>query len=250
MDKKSIGPTYMDIAKKYPTSRVNIQTLASKIQNGGGGVWGEQAMAAHPQITDADARKISEYILALKDAKKASLPPQGVFEAADHKGKKEGAYIIQASYSDKGNKGASSLSTSEMKILRSPKIKAVTCDDKKGAGKYNAEQIGGEVMVISEDNAFINFKDIDLTGINAINIGVFSLKGTTVGGKIEIRLGSPTGVLLGTADVPEGNVAPLKVPLNKPPQPPMPQTIYFVCTNPKNEGKPLMVLNTLEFLVK
>jgi cytochrome c len=250
MDKKSIGPTYMDIAKKYPTSRVNIQTLASKIQNGGGGVWGEQAMAAHPQITDADARKISEYILALKDAKKASLPPQGVFEAADHKGKKEGAYIIQASYSDKGNKGASSLSTSEMKILRSPKIKAVTCDDKKGAGKYNAEQIGGEVMVISEDNAFINFKDIDLTGINAINIGVFSLKGTTVGGKIEIRLGSPTGVLLGTADVPEANVAPLKVPLNKPPQPPMPQTIYFVCTNPKNEGKPLMVLNTLEFLVK
>jgi cytochrome c len=249
MDKKSIGPSYMDVAKKYPTNRENVQVIAAKIQKGGGGVWGEQAMAPHPLINDADAKKIAEYILGLKDVKKASLPIQGTFEGTDHKGKKEGAYIIQASYSDKGNKGIGPLSMSNMKVLRSPIIKAVTYDEIKGGMKYLSDRLG-EVAAIGEDNAFINFKDIDLTGINAINLGVFSIKGSTVGGKIEIRLGSPTGTLLGAVDVPEVNVAPLKVPLNKPPQPPMPQTIYFLFRNPQNQGKPLMVLSTIEFMTK
>ena len=56
MDKKSVGPAYLDIATKYQRGAANIALLATKIINGGGGVWGEQAMAAHPQISISDAR--------------------------------------------------------------------------------------------------------------------------------------------------------------------------------------------------
>ena len=248
MNKKSIGPAYTEVSKKYPTNNDNVRYIANKIQKGGNGVWGEQAMSPHPQISDGDAKKIAEYLLSLKETKKG-LPPQGIYEAIEHKDKKEGAYIIQASYSDKGGKKIGSLSSTDVKILRSPRIKSITYDEVKGGSKFNSDKIG-DVVAITEDNGFINFKDIDLTGINALNFTVYSIKGTTVGGTIEVHLGSPTGVLLGTADVPEANFAPIKVPLNKPPKPPMPETLYFVFRNPNSGGKPLMALSTIEFLTK
>jgi cytochrome c len=247
-DKKSIGPSYLDIAAKYPRGRENSNVLAAKIIKGGGGVWGEQAMAAHPQISDADAKKMVDYIFSLKDARQASLPPQGVYDAIAHTGKKEGAYIIQATYSDKGFKTAGSLSTTELKVLRSPKIKASTFDESKGASKFNVEQLGGDVAIATEDNSYIVFKDIDLTGIKSLTIGAFGQKGNTAGGKIEIRTGSPTGILLGEGTVAETNMMPLKIPLNKPPTAPTP--VFFVFRNPNAEGKALFVVSTVEFVNK
>ena len=49
LDKKSAGPALMDIATKYKNDNTAIHNLANKIISGGSGVWGEQAMAAHPQ---------------------------------------------------------------------------------------------------------------------------------------------------------------------------------------------------------
>jgi cytochrome c len=247
-DKKSIGPSYLDIAAKYPRNRENTNVLSAKIIKGGGGVWGEQAMAAHPQISESDAKKMVDYIFSLKDAKLASLPTQGIYDAKAHVGKKEGAYIIQATYSDKGYKIAGSLSTTELKVLRSPKLRASTYDEGKGVGKFNVEQLGGEVAIASEDNSYLVFKDIDFTGIKSLTIGASSMKGNTVGGKIEVHIGSPTGALLGSAVVSESNILPVKIPLDKPPTAPMP--VYFVFINPQNEGKPLFAVSTLEFVNK
>ena len=249
-DKKNIGPSYMDIAKKYPTNGTNIRMLAQKILQGGGGVWGEQAMAAHPQISDGDARTIAEYILSLKDTKKASLPIENSYEAVAHKGKKDGAYIIQATYSDKGNNGMGALTATDMVVLRSPKIKAVSYDDSKDISKFTVEQLGGEVAIASTNNAYIAFNDIDLTAIESISIGAFSEKDRSVGGKIEVRIGSPAGALLGSGDVSMSHLAPVKIMLNKPPKAPMPTILYIVCKNPNNDGKPLFVLSSIEFLDK
>ena len=70
-NEKSIGPSYMQVASKYEQD--DIGYLAGKIINGGGGVWGEQAMAAHPQISQADAEQMVSYILSLNDLK--NRPP-------------------------------------------------------------------------------------------------------------------------------------------------------------------------------
>jgi cytochrome c len=248
-DKKNIGPSYMDIAKKYPTSRANIQILAEKILKGGGGVWGEQAMAAHPQISETDAKTISEYILNLKDSKKASLPTESVYEASAHKGKKDGAYIIQATYTDKGNQGAASLTATDLMVLRSPKIRATSFDEGKSVAKFTIEALGGEVAIASEDNSFLAFNDIDLTGITSVSVSAFTSKGQTAGGKVELHVGSPTGILLGEAEIPEGNMLPVKIPLSKPPTSPSAK-LYFVFKNPKTEGKPIGAISTIEFLNK
>lgn len=62
---KLVGPAYADVAKKYPDSEANIQLLASKIINGGGGVWGQIPMTPHTTLPSDDAKKMVKYILSL-----------------------------------------------------------------------------------------------------------------------------------------------------------------------------------------
>jgi cytochrome c551/c552 len=64
---RSIGPGYVEVAKKYSGKKAaDVNHLVNKIINGGSGVWGEVAMPAHPSLTKADANKIVTYILSLK----------------------------------------------------------------------------------------------------------------------------------------------------------------------------------------
>ncbi len=66
----SIGPAYGAVAAKYENTENNISMLADKIIAGGQGVWGQIPMAAHPQISKADAIAMVKYILLLKEEKK------------------------------------------------------------------------------------------------------------------------------------------------------------------------------------
>ncbi|AYM99432.1 c-type cytochrome [Chryseobacterium sp. 3008163] len=63
-DERLIGPSYKEIAAKY--SEKDIEILASKIIEGGSGVWGSVPMQPHPQISKKDAKKMVEYILSQK----------------------------------------------------------------------------------------------------------------------------------------------------------------------------------------
>ena len=66
VDARIVGPSYTDVANKYPATEENIEMLASKIIAGGSGSWGEIPMAPHPAITTDDAKEMVKYILALK----------------------------------------------------------------------------------------------------------------------------------------------------------------------------------------
>jgi cytochrome c len=66
IDTKVIGPSYADVAAKYPATDANIDTLANKVIKGGKGHWGDIQMAGHPLLSDADAKTIVKYILTLK----------------------------------------------------------------------------------------------------------------------------------------------------------------------------------------
>ncbi|WP_338644549.1 c-type cytochrome [Flavobacterium sp. KS-LB2] len=66
LDKKLIGPSYMDIAKKYPSNDKNVAYLSGKIIKGGSGVWGTIPMAAHASLKKDDAKSMAKYILSLK----------------------------------------------------------------------------------------------------------------------------------------------------------------------------------------
>jgi len=65
MDRKVVGPSYKAIAIRYqsqPRAQM-VDTLASKIRLGGGGAWGVVVMPANTKISEADAKKLAEWIL-------------------------------------------------------------------------------------------------------------------------------------------------------------------------------------------
>ena len=66
LDKKLIGPAYIDVAKKYANTDKNVSYLADKIIKGGSGVWGTMPMSAHSSLKKEDAKSMAKYILSLK----------------------------------------------------------------------------------------------------------------------------------------------------------------------------------------
>ena len=63
---KIVGPSYVEVAEKYPMSELNVDELADKIIRGGSGVWGEVPMTPHPNLSKEDAKEMVNYILSLK----------------------------------------------------------------------------------------------------------------------------------------------------------------------------------------
>ncbi len=66
VDKKLVGPSYKDIAKKYGGQKDAAAKLAEKIIKGGSGAWGAVPMPANPQVTQADAQKLVSWIMSQK----------------------------------------------------------------------------------------------------------------------------------------------------------------------------------------
>ncbi len=66
IEAKRIGPSYKDVATKYVGDKTAVAVLATKVRKGGGGVWGSIPMPANPQVSDAEAKKLVEWILTLK----------------------------------------------------------------------------------------------------------------------------------------------------------------------------------------
>jgi cytochrome c len=66
MERKLVGPSYKDISKKYTGNAGAAAMLATKIQKGGAGAWGAIPMPAMPQVNDAEALKLSQWILSIK----------------------------------------------------------------------------------------------------------------------------------------------------------------------------------------
>jgi len=64
VERKLVGPSYKEIAKKYEANKDAVELLAGKIVKGGSGVWGAIPMPANPQVNDADAKKLAAWILS------------------------------------------------------------------------------------------------------------------------------------------------------------------------------------------
>jgi len=64
VDKKMVGPAYLDVAKKYAGDKDAAKALAAKIKAGSKGVWGQIPMPPNPNLKDADAEALAKWILA------------------------------------------------------------------------------------------------------------------------------------------------------------------------------------------
>ncbi len=59
-----VGPALREIAAKYAGDALAESRLTTKVKQGGAGVWGQIPMPAQPQLKEADARAIVQWILA------------------------------------------------------------------------------------------------------------------------------------------------------------------------------------------
>ncbi|MEF8698548.1 MAG: c-type cytochrome [Candidatus Accumulibacter sp. UW26] len=64
VDKKVVGPSYKDVAKKYTAK--DEPMLAEKVIKGGKGVWGPVPMPPNPSVKPDEATKLVKWILSLK----------------------------------------------------------------------------------------------------------------------------------------------------------------------------------------
>ncbi|MGB7393203.1 MAG: PKD domain-containing protein, partial [Pricia sp.] len=114
----SIGPNYMDIAMKYKDKPEAAGYLQNKIISGGGGVWGEVVMPAHPTVTKDETRQMAEYIMSLADssAKEKSLPASGTISPEPKQG--DNVMVLTASYTDNGAAGTIPLTGIQSIILK------------------------------------------------------------------------------------------------------------------------------------
>lgn len=66
VDKKVVGPAYKDVAAKYAGQKDAVDKLAQKVVKGGSGVWGAVPMPANPQVSEAEAKQLVQWIMTLK----------------------------------------------------------------------------------------------------------------------------------------------------------------------------------------
>ncbi len=66
IDKKIVGPSYKDVAKKYAGKADAAATLEAKVKKGGSGSFGTVPMPPNAAVSDADIKKLVAWILAIK----------------------------------------------------------------------------------------------------------------------------------------------------------------------------------------
>jgi cytochrome c len=65
-DKKVVGPSYKEVAAKYAGQKDAVDKLAQKIVKGGVGAWGQVPMPANPQVNEAEAKQLAQWIMTVK----------------------------------------------------------------------------------------------------------------------------------------------------------------------------------------
>ena len=240
---KSVGPSFTDVAKRYMGDKTATAKLANKIITGGGGVWGEHAMSAHPQLSRDETTEMVKYIFSLGvQPANNQLPQQGSLMLKDHVGNDQSSrYILTASYTDKGSVGGTqpklALQKSDALVLRPTKLMATEADS-----LYKISKQGRRLNSINDQSYFM-LKAIDLKGIDQLTYHYASKDQNAI---IEVRTDSPAGPVISTvnttatgdgrkyADV----TTPIQSQAGK-------HDLYFVFVKP--DGKNLLALEWVAF---
>lgn len=258
VDKKIAGPSYSDIAKKYKDQPTIEPTLVNRILKGSQGVWGEQAMAAHPQLKKGEAALMIKYILSLTDEQNldTGLPIVGTYIFDQHQaGTTQGRYILKASYTDNGNDDIPPLSKSKTVVLRPNTIQAIDYDEEKGTETMDIEAdaypgIAETIkVVIGEDEDYLVFKNLDLTAITGIEIKASATSEVSQGGIIRLRLDKPKGkpyAKIRVTPTTTPAITPKRTTVNKTEN----KHDVYVVFQAVNEGNdlPIAALQSLKFL--
>ena len=199
MDKESVGPSLLDIAKRYPGTKNTLKDLSEKIIEGGSGNWGDRAMTPHPALSSKEAGDMVKYILSLGD-RKVDRPSKDVILLKEHIGKGDaGAYLLNATYRDNGANGIGELQGHDHILLRNPIVQAEDFDE----GNVSIANITTAFLKYIrniDEGKYIKFKSIDLAHVKRL---IYKVQSSGPGGTITVHLDSRDGPVVSSIDVPK-----------------------------------------------
>jgi cytochrome c len=213
----SVGPAYLDVARKYQSDTTAPARLRNKIRTGGSGVWGGAvAMPAHPALTDEQAAAMVAYIMSLADTTQApfpALPVRGTYTPPAGSGEApQGVVQLRAAYTDRGANGMPAITTEHTLELRSPTVIVANGDLSDGVSKETDERVPVPIALAHRSGSSVALQQIDLTGVAAVTFMVAAPTAyQATGGKIAVYLDSLTGPLLGESEAirPTSDEAPV-----------------------------------------
>jgi cytochrome c len=234
-----VGPSFVAIADKYRGVKDASETLNKKIRLGGGGVWGQVPMLAHPQHTVDEVAFMLRWILVLEKGKGGPSITRGLTgEITAPKADKAGQFVLEATYTDAGAAPAGSLAGKANVALRTRRIEAETAE-------LNGPKHSGKVVGSTNHGHTLKFTNLNLADSQSVTVFA-SAGGGSKDSKVEVRLDSPNGPLLGTVNITytgdwnklAENKAPLAASTGR-------HDVYFVLVNPGKGG--LMNIDWIQF---
>ncbi|MFC4871932.1 PQQ-dependent sugar dehydrogenase [Negadavirga shengliensis] len=218
LDEKLLGPSFREIALKYGQNSNAFDIMHRSIFEGSSGKWGEINMPPHPMLSGEETSRIIDYILSQADGESGvrKLPLEGnfsmhAFEPRSHVSRlgkfysfnfEPGSYLFHASYTDRGSDEVPgiNLTGDHLVLLRYPLLTPESADYFSEEGVSFTPSTDDPGFIITGKGGYLGFRNIDLTGINKINIGAltrFWHWSHFIGGIVELRVGSPTGTVIG-----------------------------------------------------
>ena len=191
---RAIGPSFLEVAKRYKNDKGATNYIAKKIISGGSGVWGDLSMSAHPLFSEVDARRMADYILSLATENKnlKMMDVNGSIKIPAATFDENFTYILKATYTDQGASGMEPITVSAIRMLQPPKLEAENFSTQRDA----LSEVGNTGVSMGFSSTYISFKNIDLTAVDSITFG-YSYKGPEC--FITIKTGSPDGETIGKA---------------------------------------------------
>ncbi|MGI8636124.1 MAG: carbohydrate-binding protein, partial [Segetibacter sp.] len=237
---KSVGPSFMDVSKKYINDKNAIGYLANKVITGGSGVWGEHAMSAHPQFSKEDATEIVKYVVSISNVREEKpLAQTGEVALNEHIGNtEEGRYILSASYTDNGG-AITPLTNKDVLLLRPSKVQAENADI-----TYNLRKTDRNLSGINNGSYFV-FKGIDLKDIDSLTYRIASLNND---GSVQVHIDNLKGQVISTLNFQSTGAwnkyvevsAPITNPGGK-------HDLYFVFVKPDTPNKNIASVDWINF---
>ena len=233
-NEKSIGPAYKQVAQRYQNDSKAKTYLTNKIIKGGGGVWGETAMAAHPDLKPSDAEMIVDWILGLNKKEEPSLPSKGTITPTEKDMGRGNIMQITATYTDKGGKGLRPQSGVGNLVLKSP---VISVDANSSAEKVTIAEFGGrKLAVVTDQTGFLRFNNLNLSNVAALEMNYMMRAVPDFGFVISSHVNSADGQLLGEVKIghdadPKANK--VTVPLSNVPSGPFNLVMKITKSNPK-----------------
>lgn len=212
----SVGPSFTEIAQRYEGTEA-ADTLLQSVTEGSTGKWGEVPMPPNPTVSEAEVRQIVNYILsfAQPETDPEQLPLQAIFTTTAYETNggggrigrfytipyQRGSYILHASYTDSGSEETPGLELTgeETVLLRYPLLAPEEADIFSEEGISFTPSTSDPGFIVSGQEPYIGYSQIDLSNINQISIGAltrFWHWSHFIGAMVEVRLDAPDGRLV------------------------------------------------------